>query len=184
MAIEILRFAQKDSETVSIRAVKLPPRLQTIARCIEKDAAVADVGTDHGLLPVYLALNSAARSVIASDKSAQSLNTAIRNAVEHGAAGMIRFVVADGLTGICESDADTIVAAGLGGETIAKILEDAPWTKNQGVKLVLQPQTKIDKLCFWLRGNGYAIRDIVLTRDKGRVYTVVLAEGAHSGVES
>ena len=164
--------------------IKLPARLQAIASYIEKDAAVADVGTDHGLLPVYLALNSAARSVIASDKSANSLKSAICNADKYGVTDLIKFIAADGLAGVSEQDADTIVVAGVGGETIITILEGAPWTKNPGIKLILQPQTKIEELRRWICECGYVIRDTALARDRGRVYTVVLAEGAHNGVES
>ena len=162
---------------VVVRKVKLTRRLDTIAGCIEKGAAVADIGTDHGLLPAYLAQNELARSVIASDKSENSLKTAIGNAAKYGVTDKISFVAADGLEGVCEGEADTIVVAGVGGENMIAILEGAPWTKSSGVRLVLQPQTKIDKLYSWLQENGYAVQDVVPARDRGRAYTVILAEG-------
>ena len=156
---------------------KLPPRLMKIAGYIDSGAAVADVGTDHGLLPAYLAQNGSARSVTATDISAGSLRSALRAAEKYGVADKITFFVADGLAGVSDDEIDTIVAAGVGGETIIHILESAPWTRKPGTKLILQPQTKIDKLCLWLRENGYAVRDVALTRDKGRTYSIVLAEG-------
>ena len=167
---------------------KLPPRLKTIADFIDKDAAVADIGTDHGLLPAYLAQNSLARRVIASDISAGSLDSARRAAVKYGVPDKVTFIVADGLAGCEEAGIDTAVAAGMGGETIAGILSKAPWTRTQGVKLILQPQSKTGELCRWLRTNGYVINDAELTRDSGRLYIVFVAGGevreeseAHTG---
>ena len=174
MAMKILRYTQNDTVPVLKHKLKLSPRLQTVADYIEQGAAVADVGTDHGMLPAYLALNKLARNIIATDLSANSLKTALKNAGKYGVTDMIKFVVADGLDGVSEDEADTVVIAGVGGETIIKIIEAAPWTKKPGKKLILQPQTKVDKLCLWLRENGYAIRDTVLTHDKGRAYTVII----------
>jgi tRNA (adenine22-N1)-methyltransferase len=91
----------------------------------------------------------------------------------------ITFIAAPGLAGVMESDIDTIVLSGMGGETIAGILKDAPWTKN-GKRLILQPQSKTSELCIWMRETGYSIRDAVLTHDNGRFYVVIRAEGGIS----
>jgi tRNA (adenine22-N1)-methyltransferase len=114
-----------------------------IASFIHRGASVADIGTDHGFLPVYLAQNGLARSIIASDISAGSLEAARRSATNYGVSDKITFIVAPGLSGIKETDVDTIVIAGLGGETIAAILNEAPWTRYSDIKLILQPQSKI-----------------------------------------
>ena len=164
--------------------IKLSNRLMAVAGFIAKGASVADVGSDHGLLPVFLAQSGLARRIIASDISAGSLEAARRSAAKHGVADLIRFVVAPGLSGVGESEADTVVVAGLGGETIAGILGDAPWTRL-GARLVLQPQSKIIELCSWLRENGYAVRDARLASDRGKLYVVLLVEGGQpsSGLE-
>ena len=156
------------------RMIKLSNRLQTIADIVEKDASVIDVATDHGHLPVYLALTGLARRIIASDMSAGSLEAAHRTAAKFGVTDKIKFIVAPGLAGIDEDDVETIVIAGVGGETILGILDDAPWTKR-GKKLVLQPQTKIETLRCWLKDAGYAIQEEKLVADKGRTYTVLIA---------
>ena len=156
------------------KLIRLSNRLMTVAGFIEKGADVADVGTDHGYLPVYLAQSGLARSIIASDKSADSLGTALKSAAKYGVTEKISFRVAPGLSGISEDEADTIVIAGMGGETIIGILEEAPWTRRNGVKLVLQPQTKLGKLCVWLYDNGYRILDASPVRDRGRPYVVLL----------
>jgi tRNA (adenine22-N1)-methyltransferase len=158
-------------------SIKLSERLRTIAGFIEKGAAVADIGTDHGYLPVFLAQNSLARRIIASDVSAASLETARRSAVKYGVEDKITFVNAPGLSGADKSDIDTIIVAGMGGETIIGILSDAPWTTRKGVRLVLQPQTKKDLLCSWLFENDYEIYESTQAYDNGRLYTIIFAGG-------
>ena len=142
---------------------------------IDKMSAVADIGTDHGYLPVYLAQTGLAGRIIASDISTGSLESALRSAARYKAAESIEFIVAPGLSGIMQSDVDTIVIAGLGGETIVEILKDAPWTRVQNIKLLLQPQSKIDVLCRFLYDNGYTIKDTKSVLDRKRQYTVIYA---------
>jgi len=159
------------------QSLKLPARLMTIAGFIKTGSSVADIGTDHGLLPVYLALNGLARRITASDISAGSLDSARRSAAAYGVADAITFVNAPGLEGVNEADADTIVIAGLGGETIADVLRRAPWARRDGVSLILQPQSKIDELCRWLRESGFVIRGAKLALDNDRYYAVMLVTG-------
>ena len=158
--------------------MKLSKRLAAIAGHIDKGACVADIGTDHGYLPVYLARSGLAGRVIASDISEASLSSARRSAVRYGVEGSITFITAPGLSGICEMEIDTVVIAGMGGETIIGILAGAPWLKNREVKLVLQPQTKIYELSRWLIQNGYAIQDAQLVQEKGKNYTIIIGRNA------
>ena len=159
------------------RSIRLSEKLKAIAGFIEMGASVADIGTDHGYLPVYLAQNELASRIIASDISSGSLDSAVRSASKYGVSDKIAFTVAPGLSGVKASDVDTVVIAGVGGETIVSILRDAPWTKRQGFRLVLQPQSKLDILCTFLRNDGYAISDATLVLDDGRYYIVILVEG-------
>lgn len=154
--------------------IKLSNRLDAIAGYIEAGASVADVGTDHGILPVWLAQKGLYGKIIASDISAGSLAAARRNADKYGVAGKITFITAPGLQGIDDYSVDTIVITGLGGETIQGILSDAPWIRGSSVRLILQPQTKAVKLCLWLSENGYIIRDSKLVRDRGKRYVIIM----------
>ena len=154
--------------------IKLSNRLKAIAEYIEAGATVADIGTDHGFLPVYLAQTGLARGIIASDISAGSLESALLTAGRYGVTEKIKFLVTPGLDGISLTDADTIVIAGMGGENILSILANAPWTGCSGVKLILQPQSKIDVLFKFLYDNGYKVRETRSVKDKGRYYTVAL----------
>jgi len=162
------------------RVLRLPERLLAVAEFIEKGAAVADIGTDHGYLPVYLAQNGLARFIIASDISAGSLKSALRSATDYGVADKITFIAAPGLQGVSDTEVDTVVVAGLGGETIADILISSPWTKNRDARLILQPQSKKIELCAFLLENGYCLLDARLACDNNRFYVVLLVKGGKS----
>ena len=163
------------------RPIKLSERLMAIIDCIDKQAAVADIGADHGYLPVYLAQTGLACRIIASDISAGSLDTARRNAARFNVTDKIEFFHAAGLDCVTHNDVDTIVIAGVGGETILGILTDAPWTVEASakgkLKLILQPQTKLDVLKSFLHDNDYTLTKQVTVRDRGREYTVLVVSG-------
>ena len=163
------------------RVVYLPQRLRAIASFITSGAAVVDVGSDHGLLPIFLAQSGCFRRLIASDVSSGSLGAARRNAAKYAVSDEIEFMVADGLSCVSPNDVDTIVISGLGGETIRDILLSAPWAKDSGIRLILQPQSKIDVLCNFLYNSGYLMRETKIVCDRGRRYTVILLGGMHSG---
>ena len=160
-----------------MKCIKLTNRLQALADLAGENVSIADIGTDHGHLPVYLVQTGKARQIIASDISEASLNAARRSADDYNVSEAITFLVAPGLNGITQKDVDTIVIAGLGGETIRSILESAHWTKNHKVTLILQPQSKIDLLFRFLYDNGYEILQTKSILDKRKHYTVILATG-------
>jgi tRNA (adenine22-N1)-methyltransferase len=153
--------------------VKLPHRLKIIADYIKDGAAVIDVGSDHGLLPIFLAQRGDFRRLTAADVSSDSLNSAQRNIKKYGVGDKVELMVADGLTEVSLNDVDTVVISGLGGETIRDILQKAPWTADCAISLILQPQSKIDVLCNFLYNSGYSIQETQVVVDRGRRYTVI-----------
>ena len=160
-----------------MKRIKLSKRLRAIADLIDEGASVADIGTDHGFLPVYLVQTDSVNRIVATDISAASLDAARRSADDAGLANAITFIVAPGLDRIAPTDVDTIVIAGLGGETIMGILSNAAWTKRQDIKLILQPQSKIDILCRFLYDNEYLFIKTKSVRDRGKNYTILHATG-------
>lgn len=156
--------------------IRLSERLRTVASFIKPCDTVADVGTDHGYLPVWLLQTHMAQHVFASDIHAGPLDRARRSAAEYSLENKIRFELCDGLQFTGADTADTVVIAGMGGETIVSILAAAPWTK-QGRRLVLQPQSKIEDLTDWLQQNGYALADAKLCLDAGKLYLVLDVRG-------
>jgi len=165
-----------------MQRIQLSRRLAAIAEWIPEDARAADVGTDHGYIPVYLAQTGRARSIIASDIGAGPLAAAKASAELYGAADRIRFVCAPGLAGIKPGEADAVILAGMGGETILQILRDAPWTLDPAVTLLLQPQSKQAELARFLSENGYAAEAARLVRDAGRLYEIWRVRAGTDGV--
>ena len=163
------------------RRLQLQPRLQLLADMVPEGCRLADVGTDHGYLPVYLLQRRRIRGAVAADIGAEPLAHALRTAEAYGVTG-IDFRLCDGLQDIAPDEVDTVVIAGMGGETIIHILESAPWTR--GCTLLLQPQTKIELLRAWLREHGYAADAERLVEDKGKLYLVLAVRGAEPGTAS
>lgn len=155
----------------------LQPRLQLLANLVPADARLADIGTDHGYLPVYLLQKGRIASAIAADIGQAPLEHARRTARQYGVEGAMQFLCCDGLSGIRAEDADTVVIAGMGGETIIHILSQAPWTRSGDVLLLLQPMTKPEDLRRWLNENGYAQYAERLVRDKEYLYPVFTVRG-------
>jgi len=152
--------------------MKLTPRLQAIADWIEEGARLADIGTDHGRLPVYCVLNGVTSYTAACDIRELPLLSARGTAREHGVEDRMDFILSDGLDRVKEESVDTVVAAGMGGETIVSVLSRAEWIRRKEIRLILQPQSKIAVLQEWLAGNGFFTEKARLVRDGGRIYLV------------
>ena len=146
-----------------------------MAEKIERGSIAADVGTDHGYIPVWLIKNGICPRVIASDIRRGPLQTAVKTAKNAGVDDVIDFRLCSGLDRYNCDEFDTAVIAGMGGETIISILEAAPWTREK--KLIIQPQSKLPELRLWLFENGYKITDAELVYDTGRIYLVWVVVG-------
>ena len=158
----------------------LTPRLALCARYAAGAGILCDVGADHGYLPISLLAEGKIEYAIAADIRPGPLASARRHAGEAGLEDKMRFELADGLAFPGAERADTVVCAGMGGETVAGILKRAPWTK-EGVRLILQPQSKLDELCEWLRENGYALVTAALAAEGERLYIAMLVHGGSEG---
>ena len=157
------------------RELLLQPRLACLAACTPHGVRLADIGTDHGYLPVWLLQHGIIRSAIAADINAEPLAHARRTAAACGVTEKMTFRLCDGLDGIHADEVDAIAIAGMGGETIVDILTRAPWALKSDITLLLQPMTKPEVLRFWLVTNGYKIVSERLIRDKGVLYAVIVA---------
>lgn len=150
---------------------KLPPRLSAIADWVPQAAKLADVGTDHALLPLWLLKKERIRSAVATDIHLQPLQRAQRNALD-AREERIRFVLCDGLAGVEAHEVDTVVIAGLGGENIADILRRTPWACAEGMTLLLQPMSRTEELCRAFFSLGLQLQRIRLVEDSGRIYPI------------
>ncbi len=156
--------------------MQLSNRLQRIADFISPGERIIDVGTDHAYIPIWLLLRDREARVIATDIRPGPLERARNDAKRYGVSDRLELKLCDGLA-LCDPDSvDTIIIAGMGGETIAGILDGAPWTQRK--RLILQAQTKQDELRRYLAEHGFCIRDAALACDNGRIYLIwVVAAG-------
>lgn len=151
---------------------RLSRRLNAAFLLVEGGKTLADIGTDHALLPIALVKKGKVPSAIASDINPQPLEKAKENIAREGLSGKIEVVLTDGAVGL-ENRAEEFVIAGMGGELIADIISDSPFLKNESIHLVLQPMTKIPILRRWLWDNGFLIDREVYLEDMGHFYTVL-----------
>lgn len=159
----------------------LTPRLACIASLVPQGARLADIGTDHGKLPVSLLLAGRIAAAIGSDIGEGPLAHAARNAAEHGVSLSLR--LAAGLDAVGPEECDTVSIAGMGGQTIAEILAAAPWCERGQHLLLLQPMTMVYELRQWLWAHGYAIAREALCREDRRQYVVLSVRGGAEKAE-
>lgn len=157
--------------------LELSPRLQAVAELVTPGARLADVGTDHAYLPVWLLQRGVIRHALACDLREGPLSRARATAERYGLTEQMEFRLCDGLTGVAAAEADTVVIAGMGGETIAAILSAAPWTREQGTQLLLQPMSTQPYLRQWLTQHGYQITRELLVQEGDTIYTAFAAQG-------
>ncbi len=154
--------------------MKIPvsPRLQACCNFVHSGDRVADIGCDHGYLGIYLLKNGIAQSVIASDIREGPLQSAVRNSEKFGVRDKMTFYLSDGARNI-PRDFDTLVCAGMGGDTMVSILDAASWLKSDQYRLILQCQSKNAILRRYLSDNGWKILQETIIPDGKFLYTVM-----------
>ena len=154
--------------------MKLPLSDRLLACCgfVHPGDRVADVGCDHGYLSIHLLQTGIASHVYASDVRPGPLSSAKRNADIYGITEKIAFFLSDGVQNL-PRDFDTMVCAGMGGDTMVSILSAAPWLKSDRYRLILQCQSKTPDLRRYLSENGWAISRETVLRDGRFLYTVM-----------
>ena len=129
------------------RDFSIDERLSLCASFVRPGARLADIGTDHGYLPIRLSLDGKIESAVAADVRVKPLKSAESNIQKYGVTN-IKTVLSDGLQNISPEDAYDIVIAGMGGELIAAIIENTPWICEGNRRLILQPNIIAEKACI------------------------------------
>lgn len=156
--------------------MKLGNRLMAVANFVEKDSVVADIGTDHAYLPIYLVEENIISKAFACDVHTgpyQAAKQAVRNYLLED---KIEVRLGDGICVLKPNEADFLTIAGMGGTTMIEILSAKPEVLA-GVKgIALQPQNAASNLRIWLWNNGWRIEDENLVMDEGRLYEIILVK--------
>lgn len=156
--------------------MKLSKRLEMVASLVPAGSRVADIGTDHGYLPICLAERGLCPGGFAMDVREGPLERARAHIREHGLSGMIETRLSDGLARLKPGEADAVVIAGMGGQLMIHILEGGRHMWESTADFILSPQSDPDQVRRWLEENGFRIQQEDMVLDEGKYYTAMLVK--------
>jgi len=156
-----------------------------LADMVRPGVVVADIGTDHAYLSVYLLLRGLCPYVLACDLSGEALARAKRNVTLHGLEEQIELRLSDGLDSLRPEEAEDFVFAGMGSTLMVRLLARTPWIQNPQKRFLFQPMSRAEELRVFLCENGFKIQEENACTDEGRVYIALRAaytgrRGGHS----
>lgn len=155
--------------------IELTPRLAAAASLVPPCGCMADIGTDHAYLPLYLLQAGRIGCAVASDIHEGPAARAEEHIRREGLLEKISVRVGGGLATLAAGEADGAVIAGMGGLMIRKILEKSPEIAAGMKWFVLQPQNHAGELRVWLSKNGYRIERELLAKEDRTLYQIFFA---------
>ncbi len=158
-----------------MRTIHLDKRLSAAAELVRSGGIVADIGTDHGYLPVYLLQTGKILRAVAADINAGPLASAKETVTACGLQERVELRQSDGLKNIDVSDITDIVIAGMGGELICQIIGECPKLQDPAKRLILQPMTHAGTVRRFLYQNGFRILEERAAIDGAYAYCILLA---------
>ena len=153
----------------------LGQRLQRIADMVPDGARLADIGSDHAHLPVYLVQKGTVVFAVAGEVNAGPYDSACRTVQRLSLDSMVSVRRGDGLAVVQPGEVNTAVIAGMGGTTIVQILSAQPAVVASLEHLILQPMTGSAPVRLWLHANNWRICDEVLAAEDARLYEIIRA---------
>ncbi|MBQ4046980.1 MAG: SAM-dependent methyltransferase [Clostridia bacterium] len=150
--------------------LKLSKRLLTVAALVPSCDTLADIGSDHGLLPLYLLQKQRIKKAYCCDIRTGPLKAAEKNIALYGLADVATPLLGSGLFPVQNRPHEVAVIAGMGGETIAQILGDDEIADDDPRLFVLQPMSRANLLREYLAENEFEVLDFVLCKDGGHLY--------------
>ena len=148
----------------------LSKRLQAVADLDSEGLVVADVGTDHGYIPIYLIETKKSPKAFAMDVNKGPLLRAKEHIAEHGLETCIETRLSDGVRALQKGECDCVVVAGMGGALTIKIMEEGKDIFRNLKEFVLQPQSELQKVRAYLCENAYFIVEENMVLDDGKFY--------------
>ena len=164
--------------------MRLNERLDYIAEEIKWGETMADIGTDHGFLPIYLLSICKCPRVIMTDISPGSLKKAEENCLRFDPGREYDLRLGNGIDVLADGEADVVVIAGMGGLLIADILD---WNRKKSRSMgrfILQPRNNVGRLRHWLAANGFAIRKEGLVREGKFICEILTVEKTEMPAEA
>lgn len=163
--------------------IQLTNRMKAVVDMVDENDRVCDVGCDHGYMSIYLVKNGISPSALAMDINEGPLDRALDNIKAYGLEDKIKTRLSNGLMKYNEGEADTLIIAGMGGPLINSILSyDMKLTKTFN-KLVLSPQSEIEKSRIFLYDNGFRIVDEEMVLEDGKFYVIMKCERGEGAIK-
>lgn len=156
--------------------MKLTDRLLKIASLVDKDKKIADIGTDHGYIPVYLLNQNKIQYAILGDVNKGPLENAKKEVNKNKLQDKVDLRLGSGIEILKENEVDEIIIAGMGGMLINDILKANEKVAKTTEKLILQPMQAPEELRMFLYQNGYKILDEHLVREEHRLYEIIVCK--------
>ena len=148
-------------------------RLQSVARLVTKGSVLADVGCDHGYLPIYLVETGQILRAVAMDVNPGPLRQAAEHIDRAGLGDYIETRLSDGLKELRRGEADSLVIAGMGGALTVRILSDKPDVWRTMREVILQPQSEIEAVRRYLWDAGFCIVQENMVEEDGKFYMMM-----------
>lgn len=156
----------------------LSERLLAVASLVPEQSVLADVGTDHGYVPVWLCKTGKIQSAIATDINRGPLRRAEEHIRQYGMETCIQTRLSDGLKAVNPGEADAVVIAGMGGGLILHILKEGEAVCRQAAAIVLQPQSEIVRVREYLMSQGYVTDAEKMVCEDGKYYPMMRVHSA------
>lgn len=156
--------------------MKLTDRLIKIANLVTKGKKIADIGTDHGYIPVYLLNKGDIDFAILADVNKGPLENARSEVKHNNLCDKVDLRLGSGIEVLNENEVDEVIIAGMGGILISELLEAKKSVAHNLDKLILQPMQAQDELRKYLLNNGYEILNEVLVKEDFRIYEIIEAK--------
>ena len=153
--------------------MKLSDRLSLVADFVEKGNRLADVGTDHGYVPIHLVQEGVIPYALACDINKGPLLRAQSHIAENNLQDKIETRLSNGLEKLCEGEVDSILIAGMGGALIRDILVRGENVYKSAKELILSPHSEVFLVREYLLSNGYEVVREEMVKDMGKYYVVM-----------
>ena len=153
--------------------MELSKRLQAVADLVGDGLTVADVGTDHGYIPIYLIESGKCEYAFAMDVNQGPLLRAKEHIAERGLEMQIETRLSDGVKHLNDGECDAVVIAGMGGALTIKIMEEGKQIFKNLTEFVLQPQSELHKVRAYLLEQGYSIVAEDMVQEDGKFYPMM-----------
>lgn len=158
--------------------MELYGRLKKIAELTRGSSVLADVGCDHGYIPIYCIQKGYCKRAIAMDINRGPLDRCYKNIVKYKLENCIETRLSDGIEMLSSGEADTVVIAGMGGLLIRDILSSGYKNIKDGTNFILQPMLAPFELKEYLYENCFIIENEYVVRDDNKYYNIIKAKKA------